>query len=628
MNCRSVPAFVGLSLLLSLSSPAGGHELVDYRTDVDPILHKSCGGGACHIDQTSSGVNLTSYASTMASRGDQYKQAVVIPGDPDGSPLMDKVINAKPRFGDPMPREGTALTDVEIGVLRRWIQEGATERRIPPRGDANGDDALDISDPIAILAYLYMGGAAPKCPALLDPDVNGIIELTDVVFLLGYLFLDGAAPSPLTPAEADSCDAAGELSFSNIMDKVFTRSCSFSSCHATTSHKGGLVLDDPLTAYQALVGIAPQNEAAREEGFLRVDPGRPESSFLLRKLVGPGPGEGNRMPANSSVGLSETAIAGIREWVLAGAPFEGSIHGVPALGDLPDPPIDRLPPPPVPESGIQLHLPPFAIGPGEEREIFYFLDRPLAALAEDPDVERIDIHMSEESHHFILYEWTGSSKPPAGVRDIGGVFDIINGRRLMLGSQQSFFSLSFPSGVGLKMSRDASFDLNSHYLNLNGAETLYGEVYINIFFAPKGSIQTYVQPIFDINYNISVPPYETRTTKAYFPMASSGRVPAGREVHIYSLGSHMHRHGTRFSMFLVADLKDVSPPQKVYDNLDWDDPLFELFDPPLVLKAGQGLRFETTHTYDDPPSPTADPLVFGLTSEDEMAIILGYMAVK
>jgi hypothetical protein len=335
------------------------------------------------------------------------------------------------------------------------------------------------------------------------------------------------------------------------------------------------------------------------------------------------------------VALSEATVNAFREWILAGAPLEGTIPGVPDITDEPPPPIDRIPRPPVPENGIQLHLPPFAIGPGREREIFYFLDQPLAALPADVLVQRIDIHMSEHSHHFVLYEWHGASKPPPGIRNIAGVTDIVNEHRFVLGSQQSFFSLVFPAGVGLRFARGQSFDLNSHYLNLNGEQVLMGEVYINIFFAPPDSITTFVKPLFEINPNINVPPNQTRTTVASFPgftsaqqdpaLGSGGRVL--RTTHIYSLSSHMHRHGTHFSAFLIENGRDVTPPRRVYDNPDWDDPAYELFNPPLVLQPGQGLRFETTHTYDDPPSPSAPPLRFGITSEDEMAILLGYYAI-
>ena len=79
-------------------------------------------------------------------------------------------------------------------------------------------------------------------------------------------------------------------------------------------------------------------------------------------------------------------------------------------------------------------------------------------------------------------------------------------------------------------------------------------------------------------------------------------------------------------VFVLASLPFI--PALFNGFTDWDDPVFKVFDPPLILTAGQGVRFEATHAYLDPPSSSAPPLTFGLTSEDEMAIILGYYAVK
>lgn len=621
--------FLPLLFIALLAAPAlRGHELVDFEGEVKPILQQSCGGLGCHINERKNGVELTSYETLMASVGDQYKRKVVIPGDAAASPLIDKISKEIPAFGERMPRGVEPLTDSQVSTISRWIEEGAREGHHLFRGDVDGNDSVDISDAILVLFNLFGGGESPRCPVLLDSDSSGSVDLTDAIFILQYLYLSGPTPEELTEDEEKACDQAAELSYTSIYQKVFAASCAFASCHSTASHKGGLVLDTREGAHLALIGIAPTNESALASGFLRVDPGKPDTSFLLKKISAPGPGEGNRMPANSSIGLSQSAISAIREWILAGAPLEGTIHGVPDIQDEEQPPIDRLPAPPVPANGMQLHLEPFAIGPDSEREIFYFMKTPLGALPSDPVVTQFDVHMTEDSHHFILYQWTGSSDPPAGVRDIGGAFDIINGRRLILGSQQSFFSLTFPPGVGLKLSRSASFDLNSHYLNLHRSQTLYGEVYLNMFFAPPGTITTFAQPIFDVNVNIYVPPNATRTTKRIFPMSSSGRVPSGKEYHLYSLGSHMHRHGVDFSVYLTNNLQDVVPKQLVYKNVDWDDPKFQQFDPPFVLKAGQGLRFEVTHHYDDPPSPSAAPLTFGLTSEDEMAILLGYYSVK
>jgi hypothetical protein len=625
-----------LAGIILQAAAARSHELVEFEDDVKPLLTRSCGGAGCHVNEGTSGFEVTTYEKLMASVGVQYGTALVLPGDPAASPLLDKLTQETPRFGDRMPLAADPLSEAEIALISRWILEGAKKSHHLIHGDADGNDVIDISDVITTLLYLFQAGEKPRCDALADADGDGQVSVTDAIVVLSYLFLAGPEMAELTDQETSACQAAGELSFTSIYQKVFAQSCGFSSCHSAASHKADLNLSTREDAHKGLVGVAPTNTQALSGGFLLVDPGKPENSFLLKKLIGPGPGEGNRMPANSSTGLSQATIDAIREWILGGAPLEGTIPGVPDMGDEPPPPHDRIPVPPVPENGIQLHLEPFAIGPGREREIFYYLEKPLAGLAEDPIVQRIDFHMSEESHHFILYEYVGATKPPAGIRQDSLTVDLLNTHHFMAASQQSFFSLAFPDGVGLKFTRDMSFDLNSHYLNLNGVETLYGEVYINLFFAPSGSVTTFAKPIFEIDPFINVPPNKTATTRWNFPgltsteadpaIGSGGRLAARTE--IYSLSSHMHRHGTRFKIFLIQNGVDVTPPQMVYDNLDWDDPSYKVFNPAMVLKAGQGLRFETTHSYNDPPSPTAPPLTFGPTSEDEMAIMLGYYALK
>jgi hypothetical protein len=620
-------------LLALLAAPARAHDLANYEEDVKPILNASC---SCHLNAVVSGVELTTFESILASRGEQYGGPIVLSGDPDASPLIDKIANDAPRHGLREPQGAPPLTDPEIALIRRWVFEGARKAHHPFHGDSNADDRLNLTDAVFTLNFLFVAGPRPRCDSLADANADGEVNLTDAVFVLNFLFLGGPEPRELTEAEDDACRQANELSFASIQEKVFKATgCASFSCHSPERHRAGLDLSTAETSYAGLVGVQPENARALAKGVLLVDPGKPESSFLLTKLQVPGPGEGTRMPANSREPLSAAMIGGIREWILAGAP-NGPVAGVPDIVEEAPPPIGQIPVPPPPENGIQLHLQPFSIGPRAEREIFFFFETPFAGLAEDPIIERIDIHMSDESHHFIIYEWVGGGRPPAGLRPLEGVVDVLGTHRFLLGAQQAYFSQSFPPGVGLKMSRNASLDLNSHYLNLNSSQTLLGEVYVNIYFADPGEVTTLVKPIFDINPFINVPPHQTVTTKFAFPgftstqqdpaIGSAGKVT--RETHIYGLSSHMHRHGRRFSVFLIEQGRDVNPPQMIYDNLDWDDPRYQVFDPPLVLKPGQGLRHETTHTYDDPPSDNAPPLRFAETSEDEMAILLGFYAIK
>jgi hypothetical protein len=68
------------------------------------------------------------------------------------------------------------------------------------RGDANGDQAVDVSDAIYTLDHLFLGGRSPRCPDAEDADDNGRLELTDAVVILGQLFLSDARIAEPYPA--------------------------------------------------------------------------------------------------------------------------------------------------------------------------------------------------------------------------------------------------------------------------------------------------------------------------------------------------------------------------------------------------------------------------------------------
>ncbi len=80
------------------------------------------------------------------------------------------------------------------------------------RGDTDGNGSGEITDVIATLAYLFLGGEAVPCPDAADADDNGELEITDAIRTLGYLFLGGtepASPGPLTCGRDPSPDALG-----------------------------------------------------------------------------------------------------------------------------------------------------------------------------------------------------------------------------------------------------------------------------------------------------------------------------------------------------------------------------------------------------------------------------------
>jgi hypothetical protein len=114
----------------------------------------------------------------------------------EGSPAID------------IGRPGSAPDRDVRGNLRpcgRGPDAGAYEAMGCPlvpfiRGDADSSGKIDISDPIVVLSFLFLGGAAPSCLDAADVDDSEIIELTDAIFALSFLFLGGLPPAPPFPA--------------------------------------------------------------------------------------------------------------------------------------------------------------------------------------------------------------------------------------------------------------------------------------------------------------------------------------------------------------------------------------------------------------------------------------------
>ena len=94
-----------------------------------------------------------------------------------------------------------------IGLFLHVVLGTATAFAGSPfvRGDANGDGAIDISDGITILQYLFSCGE--ECPMVCDDaadyDDNGAIEITDAVRIFDFLFQGGAGPDSPYPAPGD-----------------------------------------------------------------------------------------------------------------------------------------------------------------------------------------------------------------------------------------------------------------------------------------------------------------------------------------------------------------------------------------------------------------------------------------
>ena len=304
----------------------------------------------------------------------------------------------------------------------------------------------------------------------------------------------------------------------------------------------------------------------------------------------------------------------------------------------------EAPAPPPPGQGYQLHLPPFKIDPGTEREIFYatqIQDANGQPVEGDIFINKVEIFYPSGSHHFILYRLTkeGIAKgiqeidvaPGIGVnaedankfRELDttkeshalGLFGI--DRLFVVGTQTDDTVFDFPDGVALRLPGDTVYDLNSHYINLLGDEVLLGETYVNLWTIPEEEVRYEAVEIFVSNREINVPPGATRVAKMDWyiedELERRGHAP-DTAVNVFLLTSHMHRHGELF------EINQMSTGELLHRSVAYDDAPITLYEPRVVLESDDGLTFYCTHNNYD----TDAPLRFGLSSEDEMCIIFGY----
>jgi hypothetical protein len=63
-------------------------------------------------------------------------------------------------------------------------------------GNANGDGALNISDAVYLIAFIFAGGSAPAPYAICSGDANCdcAVNISDAVYLIAYIFVGGSAP--------------------------------------------------------------------------------------------------------------------------------------------------------------------------------------------------------------------------------------------------------------------------------------------------------------------------------------------------------------------------------------------------------------------------------------------------
>ena len=426
----------------------------------------------------------------------------------------------------------------------------------------------------------------------------------------------------------DPVDKKTDSSWSVINKKILEPNCS--NCHMNGSaiqKQSGLDLSFDV-AYGSLVGVQPSNEAAKQDGLLRVsgEGGMKglTQSYLWEKInvydqdhfLSDHAEYGQLMPPGGNF-LSDGELQLIRSWIEAGAPEDEIVVDEKVLLNT-----NRYTPEPfkkldLPSKGLQLHLGPFEVQPNFEREFFQF-----TALDQNNDmyVNRIEIEMRRGSHHFLLYTFNENTPQqvlppfdqPRELRNENSVINLATLYQMQFhkffgGTQWSRLDYRLPEGVALKIPQGSGLDQNSHYVNRTDS-IMIGEIYTNLHTIKKDDVE-HVAELFDFNNtDIYLPPKKITTLTKTFIL--------DEKYYMGQVFSHAHEKMQEFVVEIVGGKRNG---EVIYWTNDWEHPPIINFDPPIEINAGEGLMLKAT--YDN---PTSLPVTFGYRSIDEMMILFGW----
>ncbi len=150
-----------------------------------------------HVSQVTKGIDLgvkvedangpvsQAFVCVTGPRGIYWRAFTTIFGDADLSTaetLAGDALIVTATHPDHIPYQGKVLVVGESNDYHR--------------GDTNGDSTVDISDAVALLGFLFLGGVTPPCLDAADANDDGQVDISDGIKILDYLFLGGTMSNP------------------------------------------------------------------------------------------------------------------------------------------------------------------------------------------------------------------------------------------------------------------------------------------------------------------------------------------------------------------------------------------------------------------------------------------------
>jgi hypothetical protein len=266
------------------------------------------------------------------------------------------------------------------------------------------------------------------------------------------------------------------------------------------------------------------------------------------------------------------------------------------------PEVVPLEPPPEGQ-GFQVEMSTMAPA-GEEVWACAIYDAPITGPA---NVSWVEYQQAANTHHMTLSTAFDQSAIPLanGMYDCDEVYTgrFMEEQVMMFGSQgEPGGTLELPPGVAATLPGPMKLVHEVHFVNTTSEDL---EVFsrLNAWTIPGEEVVDGIWGGSVRDENINVPANTTDHREW-------SRCVMNRDVEVLFLASHMHARGVDFT---IRRFDGTTVGEQVFFNDDWHDPLITKFDPPIVLKQGEGFEFECSWRNDDDFAVN-----YGLLSTDEM----------
>jgi hypothetical protein len=230
-----------------------------------------------------------------------------------------------------------------------------------------------------------------------------------------------------------------------------------------------------------------------------------------------------------------------------------------------------LTPPPTPESGWQLSIPPFSLAAGQELQQCFFFEVPYD---EPVFVKHIAIAQTTGTHHMNIFRVrtvVGLDGAQGDVVVDGECWKPTNWSDwpLVINSQnEGNVDLDLPQGVAHRFEPHEKVMLQTHYVNATTQKTpSVGKVLVNFDRIPASAVTAELGTAFATNQNLRVCPGQSGIT-----FETTCRFAKEGPVTIFGANGHFHSRGRRFTMSVFNPLEGAGAP--FYESTHWDEALF------------------------------------------------------